>query len=241
MERMNRVVNTDREGMTATVEAGVLLGDLQKAVEAEGLLYPPDPTEWSCQIGGNIATNASGARRFKYGATRNWVSALKVVLADGDLVELRRGEVLSSDGVVRVTTSSGRAIVVNVPTYERPNVTKNASGYFTSEPLDAIDLFIGSEGTLGVIVEAELKLVARPEGTFSGVVFFARQDDLLGFVDEVRELSTENRKDPAQRLFEAMSAPVDFDLIPGVPRRGGCVPDNELLLRLKIDAALIEY
>ncbi len=59
----------------------MILGDLQKAVEAEGLFYPPDPTEWSCQIGGTVATNASGSRSFKYGATRDYVLRLKVVLA----------------------------------------------------------------------------------------------------------------------------------------------------------------
>jgi len=75
-------------------------------------------------------------------------------------------------------------------------VTKNASGYFTSQPLDAIDLFIGSEGTLGVIVEAELRLVPRPEGTFSGVVFFENREDLLAFVDEARAASRDALKNP---------------------------------------------
>src|SRR5256885_15448399 len=70
MERMNKIKSIDREKRKAVVEPGVILRDFQKAVDAEGLFYPPDPTEWSCQIGGTVATNASGARRFKYGATR---------------------------------------------------------------------------------------------------------------------------------------------------------------------------
>ncbi len=78
LERLNKILSIDREAMTAVVEPGVILGDLQKAVEAEGLFYPPDPTEWSCQIGGTVATNASGARSFKYGATRNFVKGLKI-------------------------------------------------------------------------------------------------------------------------------------------------------------------
>ena len=81
MERMNKIKSIDRESRMAIVEPGVILHDLQKAVEAEGLFYPPDPTEWSCQIGGTVATNASGSRSFKYGATRNYVERLKVVLA----------------------------------------------------------------------------------------------------------------------------------------------------------------
>jgi FAD/FMN-containing dehydrogenase len=61
LERLNKIRSIDRETMTAIVEPGVILGDFQKAVEAEGLFYPPDPTEWSCQIGGTVATNASGS------------------------------------------------------------------------------------------------------------------------------------------------------------------------------------
>src|SRR5687768_13348094 len=61
MERMNRIKSIDRENRTAVVEPGVILGDFQEAVEAEGMFCPPDPTEWSCQIGGTVATNASGA------------------------------------------------------------------------------------------------------------------------------------------------------------------------------------
>jgi len=84
MERLNKIKSIDKAAMTATVEAGVVLGDLQKAVEADGLFYAPNPTELSCQIGGNVATNASGSRSFKYGATRKYVRALNVVLATGE-------------------------------------------------------------------------------------------------------------------------------------------------------------
>lgn len=188
MERLNRILSIDKTQMTASVEAGVVLGDLQKAVDAERLFYPPDPTEWSCQIGGNIATNASGARSFKYGATREYVRALGVVLATGERLSLRRGEsIAGDDGTIVLVADSGRSLTLRPPTYSRPQVTKNASGYFAGDRLDAIDLFIGSEGTLGVITEAELALTAKPEGFFSGIVFFAESDDLLAFVDDVRQ------------------------------------------------------
>ncbi len=214
MERLNRIVSIDKAAMTAVVQPGVVLGDLQKAVEAEGLFYPPDPTEWSCQIGGNIATNASGARSFKYGATREYIKRLKVVLADGELLSLERrcgsprvskGDILDLSvspsltvGLpqLKVTTESGREIVAAAPTYAVPRVRKNASGYF-GQPLDAIDLFIGSEGTLGVIVEIELALLPKPEGFFSGIVFFAAQSDLLAFVDAARAASFETRRQAA--------------------------------------------
>jgi len=211
LEKLDKIKSFDRNAMTMVVEPGATLDQVKKVADAEGLLYPPDPTEWSCQIGGTIATNASGARSFRYGSTRRWVNAVKIVLADGDLLELRREncgsprvskDVTSDVSVtpslprVCVRTESDREIVAKVPTYERPNVTKNASGYFTSQPLDAIDLFIGSEGTLGVIVEAELRLVPRPERTFSGVVFFENREDLLAFVDEARAASRDALKNP---------------------------------------------
>ena len=98
LERMNKIKSIDRETMTAVVEPGVILGDFQKAVDAEGMFYPPDPTEWSCQIGGTVATNASGARSFKYGATRGFVQGLGLVLADGRQIKISRGEAISADG-----------------------------------------------------------------------------------------------------------------------------------------------
>ena len=195
MERLNRIVSIDRENRRAVVEPGVILGDFQKAVEAEGLFYPPDPTEWSCQIGGTVATNASGARSFKYGATRGFVTGLKIVLADGDTVNIARGHAFSADGEpIELVTNSGATLMIKPPTYHSPNVRKNVSGFYNERPLDAIDLFIGSEGTLGVITEIELRLLSKPEGIFSGIVFFEHESDLLGFVDEARQLSFNRRR-----------------------------------------------
>src|SRR5687768_5029425 len=141
MERLNRIKTIDRENLSAVVEPGVILGDFQKAVEAEGLFYPPDPTEWSCQIGGTVATNASGARSFKYGATRQYVRRLKIVLADGDTVEIRRGENRANDGKLFLQRQRGNSVELNLPTYVRPNVRKNVSGFFVEPSMDAIDLF----------------------------------------------------------------------------------------------------
>lgn len=191
LERLNRIKSIDRNSSTAVVEPGVILADLQKAVEAEGLFYPPDPTEWSCQIGGTVATNASGARSFKYGATRNFVQRLEVTLADGDTLTLSRSRPnhASNDGFLNLTTNGGKAIAIKIPTYERPNVRKNVSGYFNENIPEAVDLFIGSEGTLGVITEIELRLAKKPKGLFSGIVFFQDDQDLLAFVEEAKGMS----------------------------------------------------
>ena len=197
LERLNKIKSIDKDSMRAVVEPGLILGDFQKAVEAEGLFYPPDPTEWSCQIGGTVATNASGARSFKYGATREFVRRLTVVLPSGEIVDIRRDEYVAADNdSISIATKNGSKIDIKAPTYERPNVRKNVSGYFNSTPLDAIDLFIGSEGTLGVITEIDFSLLPKPEGFFSGIVFFVKENDLLKFVDAVREASMTARKNP---------------------------------------------
>lgn len=195
LEKFTRI-SIDKGAKTATVGSGMILADLQKAVDAEGLFYPPDPTEWSCQIGGTVATNASGARSFKYGATREYVRRIEVVLASGEVVDIVRGESMAdADGSITLKTP-GSEYVAKPLTYDRPDVRKNVSGYFNDAPLDAMDLFIGSEGTLGVITEVELDLLAKPEGFFSGIVFFADEADLMAFVDEAREQSLETKANP---------------------------------------------
>ncbi|WP_029215475.1 FAD-binding oxidoreductase [Kallotenue papyrolyticum] len=127
LARMNRILEIDAPAMTATVEAGVRTGDLQAAVEARGLFYPPDPASLAeCTIGGNVATNAGGPRALKYGVTRHYVLGMTVVLADG-----------------RVLRLGGQT-------------HKQAVGY------DLKQLFIGSEGTLGIVTEVILRLIPRP-------------------------------------------------------------------------------
>lgn len=184
-DRLNRVKSIVREdgGGTAVVEAGVILGELQRAVDQQGLLYPPDPTERGCFIGGTVATNASGARTFKYGPTRNYVRRLQVVLASGEVLDLRRGDV-RADATGRMRVGS---VEVILPTYQMPQTRKNASGYFVAPEMDGVDLFIGSEGTLGVICEVEVRLLPKPDGLLSGVVFFEKESDLLALVADARE------------------------------------------------------
>lgn len=198
--RLNRIkeIVCEEGGAWAVAEAGVVLADFQRAVNEKGLIYPPDPTEWSCYLGGTVATNASGARTFKYGATRNFIRRLQIVLATGDRLDLRRGEVKADEnGVLHLPLPKGGSIVARLPSYKMPRTRKHASGYFIEPEMDAIDLFIGSEGTLGVIVEIETKLLPKPEGVLSGVVFFITENDLLQFVTEARAASllTRERQD----------------------------------------------
>jgi len=200
LNRIRSIVHEDHGGL-AVAEPGVVLRELQRAVESEGLLYPPDPTERGCFLGGTVATNASGARTFKYGPTRNYVQRLKIALAAGNVIDLRRGELRADgSGQIRIPVSSGRAIEASLPSYHVPHVRKHASGYYVTPEMDVLDLFIGSEGTLGVITEIEVRLLPKPEGLLSGVIFFTSEESLLGFVRDARQRSLRLRQDGSARV-----------------------------------------
>lgn len=153
------------------VEAGLSLADLDQQLRQAppvGLprspsggswAYPVDPTEWSASVGGTVATNASGARSFRYGPTGAWVRALTVVLPDGRIREIRRGQLRAVDGVLDWTEGVGRLAIPELPTPR----SKSVAGYNLAPDVDLVDLLVGSEGTLGVITEVELALHPRPE------------------------------------------------------------------------------
>src|SRR5436305_309727 len=131
-ERLSRVGEIVKEegGGRATAGAGVVLSDFKREVRSNGLLYPPDPTESSCYIGGTVATNASGARTFKYGPTRAYVRRLKVALAAGDLLDVRRGETFAGvDGRFHIQLGGGRGIEARLPSYTMPATRQHAAGH----------------------------------------------------------------------------------------------------------------
>jgi D-lactate dehydrogenase (cytochrome) len=191
-EKLNRIIEISEPDKFAIVEPGVLLSHLQDEVRSIALLYAPDPTERNCFIGGTLATNASGARTFKYGPTRNYVEELEILLADGDFLNLKRGEIFADDFSLSLITSSGKNIKLSLPEYEMPK-TKNASGYFCKRNMDAIDLFIGSEGTLGVITKIKLKLLSLPDNEISCVLFFDSDKNALNFLIKARDESYKSR------------------------------------------------
>lgn len=165
----------------AVAGAGVLLKDLHAAAQRSGQFYPPDPTEWAASVGGSVSTNASGSRSFLYGSTRRWVRALTVCLADGTLRRFSRGE---------------RVDFPFTP-LPAPRARKQTAGYWLRPDLDWVDLFIGSEGTLGIVVEAELALLPAPEALLAGVVFFSSEAEGLAAVDSWRAI-------PQLRMLEWM-------------------------------------
>jgi D-lactate dehydrogenase (cytochrome) len=147
--------------------------------------YPPDPTEMSASIGGTVATNASGARTYRYGPTRDWVRGMRVMLPNGEILSITRGKYFASPGnEFRVFDSKGRDLRIKLPSYRMPQ-TKNTAGFFAEPRMDLIDLFIGSEGCLGVIIEVTVALLKRTQ-KISMVQFLKSDEQALDLVDALR-------------------------------------------------------
>lgn len=187
LSRMNRIGPVTGESLI--VQPGAILADVREVVAPEALYFPPDPTETSASLGGMVSCNASGAASFHYGPTRNWVNAITVVLADGDAIRLRRGECFAQGRTFALTTESGATISGQLPGYRVPNV-KSAAGYWVADGMDLIDLFIGSEGTLGVITEIELRLTPQPKSIAGLTLFLPDQDAALEIVRWARRLES---------------------------------------------------
>ncbi len=183
LSRMNQVGRV--EGDRLRVQPGALLSEIRQVAAAAGLFFPPDPTEASASIGGMLACNASGAMSYHYGPTRHWVGALRVLLPDGEVLRLERGQAL--DGLAfSLTTEGGRALAGTLPALNMPAV-KSAAGYFIRPGMDVLDLFIGMEGTLGIITEAELILRPAPPVRQALCAFFPEEAPALAFVRFLRE------------------------------------------------------
>jgi glycolate oxidase len=150
LARMNRIIEIDRVNTLARVQAGVVTGEFQSAVEALGLFYPPDPASLNqSTLGGNVACNAGGPRCLKYGVTKDYVLGMTVVLVDGRILRL-----------------GGKLL-------------KNVTGYQLGQ------LFIGSEGSLGVITELIVRLLPLPRQRCTAAAYFPSLDQAAEAVSAV--------------------------------------------------------
>jgi D-lactate dehydrogenase (cytochrome) len=213
-EKLGGVQEIDTTKRCAVVRTGTTLRELQEAVSEKGLLYPPDPTEQNAFIGASVSTNASGSRSLKYGSTRRWVRRLRVVLADGTVLDLARGQ-KRKKGTVPVFWGLSPFLGF-VPTYRTPPL-KNAAGYYMDDRMDPLDLFIGAEGTLGVVIEVEVALIPKPEKLFSGVVFFPKEEYAWQWVDQARREQSGAR---ALEYLDSQSITLLKEKNPQIPDRG---------------------
>jgi D-lactate dehydrogenase (cytochrome) len=186
LSRMNRILSVGPDWVRA--EAGVTLTLLESSLKAAGKYFPPVPTFLGACVGGIVATNAAGAATFRHGTTRDWVRGLTVVLASGDVLDIERGDVRAHpDGYFDVALAD-RVARVTIPSYRMPRVPKVSAGYFAAPDMDLVDLFVGSEGTLGVITEVTLRVLPRrPAACLVFVPFFDRAR-AVAFVSMLRSV-----------------------------------------------------
>jgi D-lactate dehydrogenase (cytochrome) len=203
-EKLNKILDINKEEKYLIVEPGVILTDLQNFLKEYNFVYPPDPTEETCFIGGTIATNASGEKTFEYGPTRNFVLELEIMSANGEKLLLKRGENFANDSRLTLLTDNGTKYILEIPNATKTDL-KNASGYYCKSNMDAIDLFIGSEGTLGVITKAKLKIIDVPNEIISCIVFFDDDKNALEFINEARTESYKNRKENKRNMLDALA------------------------------------
>lgn len=202
-ELLNQIEHIGHD--TATAQAGVNLGTFQDEIEQTGRFFPPDPTSrHDCTLGAAIATNASGARSFRYGPTRPWIEALEVVLPTGEIVSIMRGDPIPANWPV--------------PKWQPPTA-KSAAGYEPPESL--LDLFIGQEGTLGVVTRATVRLTELPPDVFGIFAFFPDRVRAVGFMELARKASREARGGALAprciEYFDHNCLDIARSRVPGVP------------------------
>ncbi|MFA5839817.1 MAG: FAD-binding oxidoreductase [Candidatus Margulisiibacteriota bacterium] len=183
-EKLNKIIEINVKDKFAIVQPGVTLAEIEAAVAKEGLLYAPDPTEKNATIGGNVATNASGGRGYRFGATRQHIRRLRIVLPSGEVKDIKRG-----------TPANLETLHYTMP------AVKNAAGYYSKPGMDLIDLFIGQEGTLGIVSEIEIGLIPALQNTFDIIAFFPNEESAVDFV-----LETKKHSDPSLNFFEFFDA-----------------------------------
>ena len=148
--KMNKILEINQMNLTVRVQPGVVLETLKNEVEKFNLYYPPDPSNYKVStIGGSIAQSSGGAKAFKYGTTKDYIISLKVVTANGEIIELGS------------------------------QTSKNSVGYHLEQ------IFVGSEGTLGIVVEATLKLIPKSQVQSLLAVYFNETNSMMNFVNSV--------------------------------------------------------
>jgi D-lactate dehydrogenase (cytochrome) len=189
-ERLNSI---RVEGDRIRVGAGVPLQVVQDELSKSGRWFPPVPTYLGAFTGGAVATCAAGAATFKYGTVREWVDGLTIVLAGGDVLAFSRGECRAEGGRFTIATAGGDRTIV-IPDLRMPDVPKRSAGYHVAPAMDLIDLFIGSEGTLGVIVEATFRTAPLPAGLCRAFVPAPSEDRAIALAGALRSAANQTRR-----------------------------------------------
>ncbi|MBI3603581.1 MAG: FAD-binding oxidoreductase [Nitrospirae bacterium] len=204
VSRMNRILELNREEKWVRVQPGMVFAELNRRLASHGLLFGPDPSSGDmCKLGGMLANNSSGPHTLRYGSVKDNVRALRVCLSSGWLEA--RSSSLSDSATAEILAShpSIRQVLYLVQAHrntireKRPTVSKSSCGYNLFGLVDGLDqglldlpkLFVGSEGTLGIMSEATLRLVDRPKVSATALIHFRSLEEVGDAVPHLLALS----------------------------------------------------
>lgn len=196
---MNRILELDTKTGTVSVEPGIIYGKLQQTLHTHNRFLPPFPSSFEYStIGGAVANNAAGEKSVKYGSTREFVKSLRVVLANGEVIETRRFNKRELNKKLGLATFEGEiyrtldALIEENKDFIKsmqPHVTKNSAGYALDlvkrkdGSFDLTPLIVGAQGTLGIVTEVVLETEAHnPQTTLIAALF-----DDLGVAEQVMQ------------------------------------------------------
>ncbi|MEW6246031.1 MAG: FAD-binding and (Fe-S)-binding domain-containing protein [Nitrospirota bacterium] len=243
VSRLNRVLEVNREEKWARVQPGIVLAELNQHLGRHGLLFGPDPSSGEmCKLGGMLANNSSGPHTLRYGSVKDNVFSLRIYLESGGWLEARAypladpawERVCSGHPALRDVLEVVRrhATVIQA---KRPTVSKNSCGYNLFGLADGLErglfdlpkLFVGSEGTLGVISEATIRLVDKPNATLTALIHFRSLEDvgeavpqLLGLSPSALEVMDANTLDLIGRRAHGIPAEAAATLLAEVDADG---------------------
>ncbi len=238
LSRFRTMGDVNQQTRTVRVGAGVLRDEVDRAAGAVGLRFPVDPSSGEfCTVGGMAATNAAGAQTMRHGPMRAWVQALTCVFDDSSSAELRRGAAAPREvgAIDRFMRDAHDAIVRReraTPSVHR-GVLKDSSGYATSAYASSgefVDLLVGSEGTLALFTELELRLELKPAASASLLGEFRSLDDAVRAAAEARKLGAHACELLDRTFLEvASSGGAPLPVVPGI--------EGVLLVKLEGESA----
>ncbi|MBA5871918.1 MAG: FAD-binding protein, partial [Nitrospira sp. CR2.1] len=194
VSKMNRVLELNEQERWARVQPGIVLAELNKQLGRRNLLFGPDPSSGDmCKLGGMVANNSSGPHTLIYGSVKDNVQALRVCLPSGawlsaapiGLDDPALAQLVTAHPTLKSIldlVQRQRALIDS----KKPTVSKNSCGYnlfgladgLSQGLFDLPKLFVGSEGTLGIVSEATLRLVPKPQGTLTALIHFRRLEEV---------------------------------------------------------------
>ncbi|HUR00338.1 MAG TPA: FAD-binding oxidoreductase [Gemmatimonadaceae bacterium] len=239
LTRLNHLSTINESSRRVWADPGVLWSTLDSAARKKGLRLPVDPSSGSfCTLGGMVSTNAAGARSLKYGSTAKWVHALDCVFSDGERGVITRGEEAPRAlETVRRFLRDGHAAIVSSDARHparHKDVRKESSGYRIhayAEKADLIELLLGSEGTLAIIVGIQLGLAPVPAATSSVLGSFASLDDAAAAAQKAADAGAS-----ACELLDRTFLDYAAQAKEGNPRTLGLITGAEAILLAEVEA-----